>query len=172
MTTSPQPESASAPVMTAAAIAPGPEWTLTFVLQNRGVYAGHWLLPGGRIRPGESPEQAARREAAEETGVSAGPMAPTGIYDIRGRSEDGEDYWFRMHVYRALRACTVPEGFAPDPAEVAGISQVHARDILPHPTDMVVLNDAGLADYDPALVRRLLAADSVEMAPVDAALSP
>ncbi|MUL41271.1 NUDIX domain-containing protein [Streptomonospora sp. PA3] len=149
---------------------PGPEWTLTFVLANRGVYAGHWLLPGGRVGPGESAEQAARREAAEESGVRPGPLAPTGIYDIRGRAEDGAPYRLRLHAYRALQAGTVPEGFAPDPAEVAGVCQLHPRDILPHPTDMVVLNDAGLGDYDPDLVRRLLAADGVEMEPLDAAL--
>ncbi|QBI56668.1 NUDIX domain-containing protein [Streptomonospora litoralis] len=168
--TTPSPSADPAPLMAAAAIAPGPEWTLTFVMQSRGVYAGHWLLPGGRIRPDESAEQAARREAAEESGVRLGPLAPTGIYDIRGGSEDGEPYWFRMHVYRALQTSAVPEGFAPDPAEVAGVCQVHPRDILPHPTDMVILNDAGLADYDPALVRRLLSADGVVMAPLDSAL--
>ncbi len=31
-------------------------------------YDGGWELPGGRIEPGESPEQAAVREAREETG--------------------------------------------------------------------------------------------------------
>jgi len=170
MTFPAEPIAGPAPLMTAAAIAPGPERTLTFVLQNRGVYAGHWLLPGGRIQPGESAEQAARREAAEEAGVLLGPLAPTGIYDIWGRSRDGEPYRFRMHVYRSLRACAVPGGFAPDPAEVSGVCQVHARDILPHPTDMIVLNDAGLGDYDPKLVRRLLAADGAAMSPVDAVL--
>ncbi|GAA1756085.1 NUDIX domain-containing protein [Streptomonospora arabica] len=170
MTTSSHPSTGPAPLMTAAAIAPGPERTLTFVLQNRGVYAGHWLLPGGRIQPGESAEQAARREAAEEAGVRLGPLAPTGIYDIRGRTEDEGPYWFRMHVYRSLRACAVPEGFAPDLAEIAGICQAHPTEVLPHPTDMVVLNDAGLADYDPALVQRLLEADGAAMRPTDAVL--
>lgn len=31
--------------------------------------AGHWSMPCGMIDPGESPEQAARREFFEETGV-------------------------------------------------------------------------------------------------------
>ncbi|MFD0776414.1 NUDIX domain-containing protein [Streptomonospora algeriensis] len=170
MTTSAYPSTGPAPLMAAAAIVPGPERTLTFVLQNRGVFAGHWLLPGGRIQEGESAEQAARREAAEESGVNLGPLAPTGIYDIRGRTEDEGPFWFRMHVYRALRPCAVLEGFAPDPAEIGGVCQGHPRDVLPHPTDMVVLNEAGLADYDPALVNRLLMADGVAMSPADTAL--
>lgn len=33
--------------------------------------AGHWSMPCGMIDPGENPEQAARREFFEETGVRA-----------------------------------------------------------------------------------------------------
>ncbi|HZU75069.1 MAG TPA: NUDIX domain-containing protein [Acidimicrobiales bacterium] len=32
---------------------------------------GGWLQPGGHVDPGESPAEAARREAAEETGLAA-----------------------------------------------------------------------------------------------------
>ncbi|GAA3731346.1 8-oxo-dGTP diphosphatase [Spinactinospora alkalitolerans] len=154
-------------IMAAVAIVPGPEASVTFVLQNRGAYAGHWLLPGGRIGPGESAEQAARREAAEEAGVAVGELVPVGVYDIRGRAEEGgEPYGFRVHVYRALEPCVVPADFVLDPMEVSDIGQVHPSEILPHPTDMRILNEAGFADYDPELVRRLMDADRVTMARV------
>jgi 8-oxo-dGTP diphosphatase len=41
--------------------------------------AGLWSLPGGRVEPGESDEQAVVREVAEETGlrVTCGPLAGT-----------------------------------------------------------------------------------------------
>ncbi|GAB3210817.1 NUDIX hydrolase [Marinactinospora thermotolerans] len=149
-------------IMTAVAIVPGPDGTLTFVLQNCGAYIGHWLLPGGYIDPGETPEQAARREAAEEAGVDAGALAPCGVYDLYGRFKD-EPYAFRLHVYRASEPSVVREGFAFDPEEISGICQARPDEILPHPTDMRILNDVGLADYDEELIDKLLDTDEVTM---------
>lgn len=43
-----------------------------------------WCLPKGHIERGETPEQAAVREVAEETGISADIIQPLGVID----------YWF------------------------------------------------------------------------------
>jgi 8-oxo-dGTP pyrophosphatase MutT (NUDIX family) len=41
-------------------------------------YGGMWGLVGGHIEPGETPEDAARREVREETGFAVGDLTPFG----------------------------------------------------------------------------------------------
>ena len=44
-------------------------------------FEGWWEWPGGKRRPGESPEECARRELAEETGYMCGPMLALGTVE-------------------------------------------------------------------------------------------
>jgi 8-oxo-dGTP pyrophosphatase MutT (NUDIX family) len=73
--------------------------------------AGNYALPGGHLDPGEDAAQAARRETAEELGVSLGPDAVLGLLDdfvtLTGRVVTPVALWSdaELHV-------------TPDPAEV------------------------------------------------------
>jgi 8-oxo-dGTP pyrophosphatase MutT (NUDIX family) len=49
------------------------------LLLVRQSYRTVWNLPGGGVRPGETPEEAARRELAEEIGLAAGALYPAGV---------------------------------------------------------------------------------------------
>jgi 8-oxo-dGTP diphosphatase len=50
-----------------------------FLLTSRPpgkVYEGYWEFPGGKVEPGESVEEALRRELIEEIGVTIGAAQP------------------------------------------------------------------------------------------------
>jgi 8-oxo-dGTP pyrophosphatase MutT (NUDIX family) len=70
---------------------------------GRSAMSGQWFLPGGAVERGELPEDAARRELVEESGLDVdGDLELVGAYPIwvyggdclqlsyRGRLQDGE----------------------------------------------------------------------------------
>lgn len=74
-------------VTAALVVVPGTaDGTVTFVRQERGPYAGFWLLPGGKVEFGEPIIEAARREAAEESGCVIDGLDLTGAYEILARA--------------------------------------------------------------------------------------
>jgi len=56
-------------------------------------YKGLWTLPGGRLEPGESIEQCAIREIAEEIGVTIRNPRPVMLQAL------GRDLAFRLQVF-------------------------------------------------------------------------
>jgi 8-oxo-dGTP pyrophosphatase MutT (NUDIX family) len=73
-----------------------------------------WITPGGGIRPGESPEAAARRELWEETGVHAdpGPCVWTRrlVHRFGGHWLDARE---RFYVVRVEAADVVDDNWEP-----------------------------------------------------------
>jgi 8-oxo-dGTP diphosphatase len=57
---------------------------LLLVQRGHPPHPGLWSLPGGRIEPGESPEQAVEREVLEETGLHVRAGAVVGRVRIAG----------------------------------------------------------------------------------------
>ena len=86
-------------------------------------HAGQWALPGGRIEPGETAEQAALREMAEEVGLQLDASA------ILGRLDD-----FVTRSGFAITPVVVWAGsardLAPNPAEVQSIHRIAVAELL------------------------------------------
>jgi ADP-ribose pyrophosphatase YjhB (NUDIX family) len=70
-----------------------------FLLVERGraPARGQFAFPGGRLEAGESPEEAARRELFEETGLETGALKLFEVMDLGGDEPDGTI--FRLHVF-------------------------------------------------------------------------
>ncbi len=81
----PLPAEALIPAAVAVAITVDGDGRDAFVITRRAerlrAHAGQWAFPGGRIDPGESPEQAALRELHEEVGLHLAPDAVLGLLD-------------------------------------------------------------------------------------------
>ena len=52
----------------------------TRILLARRSDDGQWAVPGGFMEPGETAEEAARREVREEVGLHLGPMSFVGVF--------------------------------------------------------------------------------------------
>lgn len=73
------------------------------MLLLRSSYRKEWNFPGGTVRRGEVPEGAARRELAEEVGLEADVLFPTG--EARGIWDEREDH---VHFFE-LRLDRLPQ---------------------------------------------------------------
>jgi 8-oxo-dGTP pyrophosphatase MutT (NUDIX family) len=73
------------PAAVALVLLPDDDGRACFLLTRRAdrlrAHARQWALPGGRIEPGESAEDAARRELSEEVGLALDADAVLGVLD-------------------------------------------------------------------------------------------
>jgi mutator protein MutT len=101
-------------------------------------HAGQWALPGGRIDAGETPEEAALRELAEEVGLRLDADAVLGrLDDYATRS----GYLITPVVVWAGAA----RDMVPNAAEVASIHRIPADELLR--PDAPILNQVSGAEH-------------------------
>lgn len=77
------------------------------------LYPNHWGITGGNAAKGEAPEQAARREVEEETGIVLAEIKPFGVY--KEELENGmrfETHFYYANIDRAVDDMLVGEGQA------------------------------------------------------------
>lgn len=105
------------------------EATAAFLLTRRTAglrrHAGQYALPGGRIDPGETAEQAALRELAEELGIAAGPDSVLGRLDDLPTASG----WLVTPLVLWLGAAEL----RPDPVEVEAVFRIPLGELFARP---------------------------------------
>jgi 8-oxo-dGTP pyrophosphatase MutT (NUDIX family) len=118
---------AAAVVLAVVVDANGPGIIVTKRPDTMRAHPGQWALPGGRIDPGESPEQAALRELDEEIGLALSPDT------ILGRLDD----YSTRSGYRltpvVVWAGPVVDRIAPNPSEVARVHIAYEPELSVEP---------------------------------------
>ncbi|MDJ0342847.1 NUDIX hydrolase [Streptomyces sp. H10-C2] len=75
-------------------------------------HGGEFLfLPGGKMEPGETPEQCGHRELCEESGITAESLRPLGSYAIT------LGFTARVHLYLAQQLTLGPQQLQPSEAD-------------------------------------------------------
>ena len=104
---------------------------------------GHrlWGLPGGRVRPGESPVQAAIRDVREETGMETDIVDLVGLYHLTGDTCGESLPDLVTHVFRGR--CDGGEAALNAPGRIARLAW-HDPEHLPGP--MTATTRTAIAD--------------------------
>ena len=76
---------------TTTAIIPYQKDSILLIKRSTPPFVGYWALPGGRVEPGETADQAIMREVKEETGLDIEIVRKIGDYREKG-VQDGIEY--------------------------------------------------------------------------------
>jgi 8-oxo-dGTP diphosphatase len=88
--------------------------------------AGAWEFPGGKIKVGETPEEALLRELQEEIGIDVVECEPLISY-----THEYPDRQVTLHVYKVIRWTGQPAGLEGQPLEWLPVNQLLGHGLLP-----------------------------------------
>ena len=98
-----------------------------------------WSLPKGHVDPGETADEAALREVAEETGVSCALVTGLGATSYLGPLGPKRVTWFLMRPVAGDPAARPPD----DEVDVARWTPLAAlEDVLTYPSDLALVRAA------------------------------
>lgn len=80
---------------------------------TRGISVGKWNAPGGKLEPGETPEECARREVLEETGLRVSDLLYHGALTFI--MDGGKTLHTRAHVFSTRHAKGNPQSSVEGP---------------------------------------------------------
>lgn len=121
------------------------------VLLHRGADATGWLTIGGAVDPGESPAEAAIREAREETGLVVEPTRLSGVYSSPEIVYPNGDRC--IYVITAFRCRVVGGEARPDGEEVLELAWFHVNDLPGLRPDLVQRIQDAIPQRGEAMVR-------------------
>jgi 8-oxo-dGTP diphosphatase len=117
----------TAPVRVVAAVLRDEHGRVLIAQRPAGKHmAGYWEFPGGKIAPGESSEQALRRELAEELGVSLRRCHP--LLQLR---HDYTDRVVELEVFAVDDYAGAPAGLETQALKWVAAADLGAQGLLP-----------------------------------------
>lgn len=103
-------------------VVPSEEGSVLLIRRASDPYEGQWALPGGFVEVGETLEEAAAREAEEETGLKVEIVRLVGVYSAPDRDPRGHNvscaYLARVREGELSAASDAAEASFLDPSTV------------------------------------------------------
>ena len=94
-------------------------------------------LPSGKLEQGESPEEAARRELAEECGLTAGSLEPLGAFWVVPAYSTERAHVFHVTSFWQAETAACPD--EDEDIEVVSVGVADARDRLSDAASLAAL---------------------------------